>query len=145
MPLILILNSRIDVYKRQLFSFCVYCRFAGMPGSGCNRLPFYRLLCSLLFLRRMYSPTLVIHTRVVTRNSPGIRMIHQELDNRAFCERDIMLPQEMISMGRPIPRKLKVASVPIAALTLDVYKRQVPESVHPLCRQLSYGNNSDPL
>ncbi len=54
-------------------------------------------------------------------------MIHQELDNRAFCERDIMLPQEMISMGRPIPRKLKVASVPIAALTFVTIMNMVED------------------
>ena len=49
------------------------------------------------------------------------------LDNSAFWDRDIILPQEMISMGRPIPKKLRVASVPIAALTFVTIMNMVEE------------------
>ena len=37
-------------------------------------------------------------------------MIHQELVINAFSERDSMLPQDMTSMGSPIPIKLRVDS-----------------------------------
>ena len=43
-------------------------------------------------------------------------MIHQEFVISAFSESESMLPQEMISIGRPIPRKLKVDSAMIALL-----------------------------
>ena len=56
----------------------------------------------------------VIQSKVVIRKIPGMRMIHQELVRRAFSARESMLPQEMISSGRPIPMKLKVDSDTIA-------------------------------
>ena len=43
-------------------------------------------------------------------------MIHQEFVINAFSESESMLPQEMISIGRPIPRKLNVDSAMIALL-----------------------------
>ena len=43
-------------------------------------------------------------------------MIHQEFVINAFSESESMLPQEMISIGRPIPRKLNVDSAIIALL-----------------------------
>lgn len=41
-------------------------------------------------------------------------MIHQELVRRAFSDKESILPQEMVSMGSPIPMKLKVDSAMIA-------------------------------
>ena len=58
----------------------------------------------------------VIQSKVVIRKIPGMWMIHQELVRRAFSARESMLPQEMISSGRPIPIKLKVDSDMIALL-----------------------------
>ena len=47
-------------------------------------------------------------------------MIHQELVINAFSERDSMLPQDMTSMGSPIPIKLRVDSEIIAILTFII-------------------------
>ena len=41
-------------------------------------------------------------------------MNHQELVRRAFSDKESILPQEMVSMGSPIPMKLKVDSAMIA-------------------------------
>ncbi len=41
-------------------------------------------------------------------------MIHQELVRRAFSDKESILPQEMVSIGSPIPMKLKVDSAMIA-------------------------------
>ena len=41
-------------------------------------------------------------------------MIHHEPVRSAFSERESILPQEMISSGRPIPMKLNVDSDTIA-------------------------------
>ena len=51
------------------------------------------------------------------RNAPGIRMIHQLPVISAFSDRDSMLPQEMISSGSPMPRKLRVDSLTMALRT----------------------------
>lgn len=57
---------------------------------------------------------MVTHMRVRTRKKPGIRMIHQELVNRAFSDKESILPQEIISRGRPRPIKLRVDSATMA-------------------------------
>ena len=44
-------------------------------------------------------------------------MIHQLLVISAFSARDSILPQEIISSGRPMPIKLRVDSVPMAHRT----------------------------
>ena len=51
------------------------------------------------------------------RNIPGMIIIHQYPESRAFSESESMLPHDMISIGRPIPIKLKVDSATIALLT----------------------------
>lgn len=55
-----------------------------------------------------------MHISVVTRKTPGIRIIHQEFVSRAFSERDKTLPQETVSTGSPIPIKLRVDSAAMA-------------------------------
>ncbi len=55
-----------------------------------------------------------MHKRVARRKPPGIKMIHQELVRRAFSDKESILPQEMVSIGSPIPMKLKVDSAMIA-------------------------------
>ena len=44
-------------------------------------------------------------------------MIHHEPVSSAFSDKESMLPQEMISRGRPMPMKLKVDSETIALRT----------------------------
>ena len=56
----------------------------------------------------------VMHISTVTKNAPGMRMIHQDLVIKAFSDRDSILPQEITSSGRPIPMKLRVDSAMIA-------------------------------
>ena len=55
-----------------------------------------------------------MHSSAAKRNAPGIKMIHQEFVSSAFSDKESMLPQEITSMGRPIPIKLKVDSDMIA-------------------------------
>ena len=59
----------------------------------------------------------VRHISSVTRNAPGMIMIHQLSVSNAFSDRLSILPQEMISKGRPIPKKLRVDSEPMALRT----------------------------
>ena len=59
----------------------------------------------------------VRHISSVTRNAPGMIMIHQLSVRSAFSDRLSILPQEMISSGRPIPIKLRVDSEPMAPRT----------------------------
>ena len=67
--------------------------------------------------RRMALASSVMHSSVATRNTPGMTMIHQLLVIRAFSAKDSILPQEMISKGRPMPKKLRVDSEPMALRT----------------------------
>ena len=60
---------------------------------------------------------MVRHSSSVTKNVPGIRMIHQLPLSSAFSARDSMLPQEITSKGSPMPIKLKVDSKPMALRT----------------------------
>lgn len=60
---------------------------------------------------------LVRQSTVAIKNSPGIKMIHQEPVINALSDKDNMLPQVIISIGRPIPIKLRVASEIMAVLT----------------------------
>lgn len=60
---------------------------------------------------------LVRQSTVAIKNSPGIKMIHQEPVINALSDRDNILPQVIISIGRPIPIKLRVASEIMAVLT----------------------------
>ena len=57
-----------------------------------------------------------MESNVNTRNIPGITIIHHAFVSMAFCARDIMLPQETVSAGRPMPRKLSVDSAAMAEL-----------------------------
>ena len=52
---------------------------------------------------------------MVTKNIPGISIIHHLFESNASSDKDNILPQETISIGKPIPKKLSVDSVPIAA------------------------------
>ena len=52
--------------------------------------------------------------RVNARKAPGMRMIHQLPVSNAFSARESILPQEMVSSGRPKPIKLKVDSATMA-------------------------------
>jgi len=61
---------------------------------------------------------LVTHISVTTRNTPGTRIIHHAPVRSAFSESESMLPQEIISSGKPIPIKLRVDSDTIALLML---------------------------
>ena len=55
-----------------------------------------------------------MQTSVTTRNRPGMTMSHQLLDKSARSAWLSMLPQDTVSIGRPMPRKLSVDSVPMA-------------------------------
>ena len=70
----------------------------------------------LLFL--IYSPMSVRQMIVVIRNVPGITIIHQLPESSAVSDIDIREPHETVSIGRPSHKKLKVASIPMAAPTL---------------------------
>ena len=48
---------------------------------------------------------LVMQTRVVTKNNPGMMISHQLLDNRARSAMLSMLPQETVSTGSPSAQK----------------------------------------
>ena len=61
---------------------------------------------------------LVIQTRVVTKNNPGMMISHQLLDKSARSAMLSMLPQETVSTGSPSHKKLRVDSVPMAELML---------------------------
>ena len=63
----------------------------------------YRLLSFRFAAFRKASPISVMQSRVTTRNAPGITMIHQAPPDIAFSAKLSMLPQEIISSGRPIP------------------------------------------
>lgn len=45
------------------------------------------------------------------RNSPGIKMTHQELVKRALVDKESIVPKDTTSVGSPIPKKLSVASI----------------------------------
>ena len=55
-----------------------------------------------------------MHIRVTTKNIPGMSSIHHAPVSIALWERDIKLPQDIISVGRPYPMKLSVASMAMA-------------------------------
>ena len=87
--------------------------FIIVPLSNAAFAVFYMSL-SFLFRVLRYSPISVMQIRVITKNNPGIRSIHQAPVSIALCERDIRLPQEIISVGSPRPIKLNVASIAMA-------------------------------
>lgn len=60
----------------------------------------------------------VTHTSTVTRNTPGITMIHHAPRFSACWDSVSILPQEMTSSGSPMPRKLRVDSAAMAVDTL---------------------------
>ena len=51
---------------------------------------------------------------VTTKNNPGNKITHQTSESNASWAKDNILPQEIISKGNPIPKKLSVDSVAIA-------------------------------
>lgn len=63
---------------------------------------------------------LVMLSSVTTRKTPGMRMTHHELRRSARSVNANMLPHESTSTGRPSPRKLKVASIAMLVLMLEM-------------------------
>lgn len=78
---------------------------------------FYKLLALWFALCLSQLPMFVRQTRRATRKNPGMRIIHQDLVIRALSESESILPQEITSIGSPMPIKLSVDSATIAERT----------------------------
>ena len=84
-----------------------------------------------------------MHTRVVTRTSPGIRIIHQQPESSTFWDMDMRLPQDTVVRGSPSPRKLKVDSVSMACPMLVTTMNMMEEiKLGTRWRSSSYQNGA---
>ena len=57
---------------------------------------------------------------VITKKRPGITMTHQVFRINALFAKESMLPHDKVSIGSPNPKKLRVDSMIMQLLILDI-------------------------
>lgn len=86
---------------------------------------------------------LVMLSSVTTRKTPGMRMTHHELRRSARSANANMLPHESTSTGRPSPRKLKVASIAMLVLMLEMTTNMIADTKFGMrCLRMMKGNRA---
>ena len=79
-------------------------------------------ICLFLWFMRSWHqlPISVRHKKRSIKKRPGIKIIHHARITKAFWASASILPHEIVSIGRPSPRKLSVDSSAIAVRTLII-------------------------
>ena len=65
------------------------------------------------------------HKKRSIKKRPGIKIIHHACITKAFWASASILPHEIVSIGRPSPRKLSVDSSAIAVRTLKIIIKKI--------------------